>query len=90
MQSSILGKTNEAGCPNITGSFSVENNLDTNDSVTGAFYNGGSGNSSGANGGDWACAKVQFNASRSSILFGKSDTVMPASINLPSIIYLGK
>ena len=85
-----MGKTNEAGIPSITGSFNVENNLDTDDSVTGAFYSGGSGNSSGATGDDRICAKVKFNATRSSILFGKSDTVMPASVNTPIIIYLGK
>ena len=33
---------------------------------------------------------LNFTASNSNKIFGNSDTVMPASINLPIIIYLGR
>ena len=34
--------------------------------------------------------KTYFNASSSNNVYGKSDTIMPMSVNFPTIIYLGK
>ena len=63
-----------AGLPNITGYFSTEAQ---NEDATGAFYCSWTkwGAHSGS-GGAWQ-KNVQFNASRSSSIYGKSTTVQP-------------
>jgi len=70
----------EAGLPNITGGFTMEHNsVQTN----GAFYNGGtvSGKQGGSSGD--TDAWFNFDASRSSSIYGNSDTVqVPSSLKL--------
>lgn len=70
------GGTKEAGLPNITGFF----HADYKDSATsGAFYNNGNAsNVKGLAGASGAHATgINFNASRSSAIYGKSSTVQP-------------
>ena len=78
-----FGQTNFAGLPEIWGNFTATQ------TASGAFslaytlngYTGGAGSKFG---------NINFNASRSNNLYGASDTVMPASIEMPCVIYLGK
>lgn len=68
----------EAGLPNITGSFVGGNQ---HISPTGSFsFEGNSGSTQG--GGGFSEAIINFNASRSSSLFGKSQTVQPPGIKI--------
>lgn len=66
--------TIEAGLPNITGYFG---GLRTEGGTTssGAFYNGG--NNMGATNGQGSNCSVNFDASRSSSIYGQSNTVQP-------------
>lgn len=64
-----------AGLPNITGSTSGARNGGEN--VTGAFYTTGSVSTYG--GGRYHMGIVAFDASRSSTIYGKSNTVTPLS-----------
>ena len=73
-----LGDLVQAGLPNITGSSGIY--ISGGDGPAGAFYSSGSGN-----GGVNAVAtggKTLFDASRSSSVYGKSDTVQPQSIKV--------
>lgn len=86
------------GVPNITGVVSTIKQVNTNYNLveaTGAFSSGGQG---GGNTG--ACrttdgtttdyyAKVNFNASRSSSVYGQSDTVQPAGTQMYLYFYVG-
>ncbi len=64
-----------AGLPNITGSFLGNSyTSQSNYTSTGAFYNNGT--ASGASGTDKRCIS-NFNASRSSSVYGRSETVTP-------------
>lgn len=71
-------KNIEAGLPNITGDVGVFYNLTW---PTGAFYQGEDGNK-WTSSGDGANNHKLFDASRSSAVYGKSDTVTPASTTL--------
>lgn len=66
------GTTKEAGLPNITGTFINGRWDDTH--ISGCFYK--TGNYQGASGTDNRSI-VTFDASRSSSIYGKSDTVQP-------------
>ncbi len=70
----------EAGLPNITGGFTMEHNAVQ---TKGAFYNGATvSGKQGSSGGD-TDAWFNFDASRSSSIYGKSDTVqVPSSLKL--------
>lgn len=73
----------EPGLPNITGSFGLDSD---SPAPTGAFYQDGS--AANADGYDSNNKFVRFDASRSSAIYGASDTVQPASLNLiPQIKY---
>lgn len=63
----------EAGLPNITGFFGV----DGNSSASGSFYINGA--MRGADGGSNNNFRCHFDASLSSSIYGRSDTVQPAS-----------
>lgn len=75
-----LGTVKEAGLPNITGSFGKT--MDS--SGNGAFYS--SGASGGWSGGSWPQGIIYFDASRSSAIYGKSNTVQPPAISVNYII----
>lgn len=72
-----LGNTVAAGLPNITGSFRAERS-----NLSGAFYHaGGAFVISGGTG--VATGDLYFNASRSSSIYGNSDTVQPEAVQYP-------
>jgi hypothetical protein len=79
--SSEVGKSVAAGLPNISGSFVAVFN---GNGVSGAFSGNGSGRSK--NGTDWDGQKINFSASSSSGIYGKSSSVQPASIRCLAII----
>lgn len=78
---SLLGGLNEAGLPNITGSFTAS---DYGFSYSGAFYKIGDG--SGEPDRTGCGATVGFKASRSNAIYGNSDTVQPQSVN--ALLYI--
>lgn len=96
-----IGGINQAGLPNITGSFRVigesgsAGSWITNTFGAGSFYNITVNSStqyyaqcvSNTNGGTYSQG---FSASRSSSIYGNSNTVMPYSVNYPVMIYLGR
>lgn len=68
----------EAGLPNITGTFNGHQLFDSAPYGTGAFGTGGSANrKTPGGGGDSGQGGFNFNASRSSSIYGNSDTVQP-------------
>lgn len=75
------GTTIPAGLPNVTGAFSVGNNIDYNRvwTANGAFYNNGTRyNCNAGNGGSASYERtINFDGSRSSSIYGQSDTVQP-------------
>lgn len=75
-----LGTYKEAGLPNITGDFAKT----MDPSGHGAFYS--STMSGGWNGGPWALGIIYFDASRSSDIYGKSNTVQPPAVCVNYII----
>ena len=87
--SSELGIITPAGLPNITGSIE---RLDDSNVGTGAFYlyNPGTGgwNVHGASGSDRR--DIRFNASRSSIIYGNSDTVQPQTLQVLNYMVVAK
>lgn len=95
INTNAFGTANTAGVPNIVGGWEdlhvpiVEvPALDKSGAITAhsvAFVN--SSLSPGGTGYVWD--GVSFDASRSSAVYGRSSTVMPASVNYPIIIYLG-
>jgi hypothetical protein len=78
---SEVGETVEAGLPNISGSFVA---VFTGNEVSGAFSRGGTDRSK--NGTDWDGQKINFSASSSSGIYGKSSSVQPTSIRCLAII----
>ena len=80
-----VGKFNAAGLPNITGTAKAMGYAGRNDS--GALYTTGSSNEAFAGGADGRAAEIiNLDASRSSAVFGKSNTVQPPSVN--QIVYM--
>lgn len=95
-----IGGINQAGLPNITGTLRVvgtpsESNWIANTLGSGCFYNVTVNAStqyfaqcvSNTNGGTYSQG---LSASRSSSIYGNSNTVMPYSVNYPVMIYLGR
>lgn len=80
---SVSGETKEAGLPNITGEIGVDDG--TMNKLAGAFYRKGDYDydALSTSGGGIIAG---FDASRSSAVYGKSDTVQPASIIMMYII----
>lgn len=74
-----LGKSYNAGLPNITGHFRTTQWADTN---LGAFYRNNTGGNFLAQGSDYPDVDIAFNASRSSTVYGKSSTVQPDAVAL--------
>ena len=96
VQTSDLGCANAAGAPNITGSVSC---LGANNSgmwcETG--YGALAGTSSyrsnqfeSATSSGSPCHAISLDSSKSNSIYGSSNTIMPVSVNIPIIIYLGK
>ena len=85
------GKYNAPGLPDIEGYLSgADFDGDSSDAFTGAFQSTGWTDPGMAGGGDHKIERsVAFLASRSNSIYGASTTVMPASVNLPIILYLG-
>ena len=80
-----LGNLTQAGLPNITGTIPGENSNVPNwwSSVSGAFYQTSTGSTYGFNGPtDQDDYKVGFDASRSSAIYGRSNTVQPQSVKV--------
>lgn len=80
------GTHNAAGIPNATGAFPSGGYLDSG-YITGVFF--ATSNNSRPDGGNVRTQNIAIDLSRASNVYGGSDTVMPASINQPIIIYLG-
>ena len=89
--------TNAAGLPNLIGSVSTESNTASFLSNTGNLSTSGvftATHSTRAQaslyGAGQRPSSLHFDASSSSSIYGNSNTIMPASIDLLAIIYLGK
>lgn len=79
------GIIKEAGLPNITGHFSIHGN-DTDNGVYGAFYFPKKYGKNSSGGGSHNGGFVYFDASYSNVIYGKSDTVQPASVTVRRFI----
>ena len=89
--STNFGKSLEAGLPNITGQTIALKTRVPSPFAEGAFYLTAVNIALNAETGYVDCTEdLHIDASRCSVLYGNSTTVMPASINSPCIIYLGK
>lgn len=81
-----LGDVTEAGLPNITGTFGAGGSSDARDNqYSGAFskvYNIDSKTGDAASGWEQYCARVSFDASRSSSIYSNSNTVQPQSVKV--------
>lgn len=78
---SSAGGYNNAGLPNITGSFSLTAGASISER-TGAFYAGNSIVADQMGGAGISTNVTQFSAQRSSAIYGASSTVMPLSANV--------
>ena len=90
------GVHHDAGLPEISGSFAVRGTMINDNSVletTGAFlYTNTSYDERFASfqvSSNLSSQGCTFNAARNNTIYGASPTVMPASVNLPVILYLG-
>ena len=83
------GKRLGPGLPDILGTLPSENGAA---GTSGAFAGGASGVQSylGPGGTDSIAYQLSFKASRSSGIYGASTTVMPASVESPVALYLGR
>lgn len=77
--SGTAGTSKEAGLPNITGTFATEGSLDKS-APTGAFYR--TGTSTRGAPGDGTDHIIGLDASRSSAIYGASDTVQPPALTM--------
>lgn len=83
-----VGSAIPAGLPNITGS---QNGVSTMDALTGAFDGSLYHNASNIGEGTspyFPLAYIDFNASRSSAVYGRSDTVTPSHVKFPYFIHV--
>ena len=85
------GKYNAPGLPDITGSFmGADYNADSWEYFTGAFRDTGWVDAGVVASGNKKIERsIDFRASASNPIYGASATVMPLSVNVPCIIYLG-
>ena len=88
---SEAGKHNAPGLPDITGHFlGADYNADSWESFTGAFRDAGWTDTGVVASGTQKIERaIDFRASFSNPIYGTSATVMPLSVNVPCIIYLG-
>ena len=92
--SQSIGTKNDAGAPNIEAFLGAAGAVAWS-SPNGAFaYSPRSPESNVAvsdlNSGERRGSELVFNASNSNNIYGNNNTIMPDSINIPCIIYLGK
>lgn len=81
---STSGETKEAGLPNITGEVVIDDQM--GDKLAGAIYKKGNYDYDAASSDKSGGIIAGFDASRSSAVYGKSDTVQPASVTMMYII----
>ena len=82
-----VGTVKSAGLPNITGEFGAQGSTDVSTVGTGAFRVAQTGTIDGGKSSySHYSLKQSFNASRSSSIYGKSDTVQPPAICMNYII----
>ena len=81
-----LGTYKEAGLPNIKGHFNTYTwqNGDPSGMITGVVYSGNQ--VSGGGGSERTFAGINFDASRSSAIYGKSNTVQPPALTVNYVI----
>ena len=84
-----VGNDIEAGLPNITGSFRYMQNLNNSFLATGSFNIDNIINMNDANGGTTSAAQVSIDASRSSSVYGNSDTVQSPATQMYLYFYVG-
>lgn len=83
-EETTLGNLTEAGLPNITGRIDLQNQYFGSPVINGAFsvISSSESNNSGDGGSRSRLKKVDFEASRSSSIYGNSNTVQPQSIKV--------
>ena len=88
-QSENAGGYNAPGLPEIAGTFRQLSY--SGFTTSGCFYNANNGTTTNiGGGGSYILTTFGFKASRSNATYGTSATVMPSSINIPVILYLGR
>lgn len=91
-QTAKTGTMNEAGAPNITGRIQSSTLFGWwGGNTSGAFSVAGQ-NQNYTDGSNWQhiINYMSFDASNVNNIYGKSSTIIPESVNLSCIIYLGK
>jgi hypothetical protein len=88
-QGQEAGGYNAPGLPEIAGAFRQLSY--SGFTASGSFYDAGNGTTTNIGGaGGYTLTTFGFKASRSNATYGTSATVMPSSINIPVILYLGR
>ena len=83
------GDYNAPGLPEIEGAFRQLSY--SGFTASGSFYNAGNGTTTNiGGGGSYILTTFGFKASRSNGTYGASATVMPSSVDIPIILYLGR
>ena len=83
---SSVGQTLAPGLPNIKGSWNHSSGYESFTANNGAIKCNSSGSPATGSGGGWRNENISFDASRSSSIYGKSDTVQPAAVKMLLII----
>lgn len=83
---SSVGQMVPAGLPNITGRWNHSSGYESFTTDNGAIKVSAGGSPATGSGGGWRNESILFDASRSSNIFGKSNTVQPASAKMLLII----
>lgn len=83
-----IAKKRDAGIPNITGSFATDDYYSWGQPPIGCFYTDRWINTRDAKSQHWYMAGISMDASRSSPVYGRSDTVQPPSILMYYIIHV--
>ena len=84
------GKYNAPGLPGIAGTFTGGSPENGDHASSGAFQSTGQAGHAGLQGGSTARGVISFVPSLSSPIYAASNTVMPASVDIKMVIYLGQ
>ena len=84
------GGYNAPGLPGILGKFHCWQSNQEGSAPTGAFYSKETTYAGQVNVNVYVPSVNGFDASRSNSIYGASTTVMPSSVNIPAILYLGR
>ena len=84
------GKYNAPGLPGIAGTFTGGSPENGDYASSGAFQSTGQAGHAGLQGGSTARGVISFVPSLSSPIYAASNTVMPASVDIKMVIYLGQ